>query len=710
MSFATEPADQPQVSRALQPALHDVITCLQATTVALSHDDGQIESTGALGLYCGDVRVLAHAVVTVDGSRPEAIGFSADSASQVTFVGVLRHLGDPGPDPTVWLRRRRQISGDSMAESLTLDNASGLELRVTIETAVQSDLGRIDEIKGGIAQTLRPFEMRADELVVTGSAVTLHISGPDALVDTTGIGSIADHTHHDTSHGRLWWDVVVAPHSSATVEWSASMSDTASVVVAARQEPTWSTPAVRAGDWRLAPWVERSVSDLAALRVALSSSPDNEFLAAGSPWYLTLFGRDSIWAARMLLPLGTDLARGTLQALASLQGTVADSETAEEPGKILHELRRNQPPSAGSSLPPAYYGTIDATPLWVCLLADAWRWGMAGDAVEELLPAAERALAWMRDSGDEDGDGFLEYIDRSGRGLANQGWKDSHDSIRNRDGGIAEGPIALAEVQAYAFEAAIGGAELLDAFGRPGGDEWRAYASGMADRFRQQFWVDDADGRFPAVALDGHKRPVSTVASNMGHLLGTGIVDAAEARLIADRLTDPTMATGFGLRTMSSAAAGYSPLSYHCGSVWPHDTAIAIHGLAREGLAAHASILSHQLATAGAAFGYRLPELFGGFSIDEFEAPLPYPASCRPQAWAAAAAIVVLRAALGLEPDVPAGVCQLLPTPTFGTLDVVGLQLAGQPIAVSTDAAGDVVSSSLPPGVAATQRLKHTPR
>ena len=257
-------------------------------------------------------------------------------------------------------------------------------------------------------------------------------------------------------------------------------------------------------------------------------APGDTFLAAGAPWFFTLFGRDSLWAARMLLPLGTDLAAGTLRVLAARQGTVTDVDSAEQPGKILHEVRA-KPLSLGEEgrvLPPVYYGTVDATPLWVCLLHDAWRWGMPADQVEALLPAMERALAWMTDHGDADGDGFLEYVDEGGHGLANQGWKDSGDSVQWRDGTLATGPIALCEVQAYAHEAALGGAALLEAFGRPGADRWRAWAAELATRFRAAFWVQDATGRYPAIALDADKRAVDTVTSNIGHLLGTGLLDA----------------------------------------------------------------------------------------------------------------------------------------------------------------------------------------
>ncbi|CAM5699295.1 hypothetical protein KAURM247S_08503 [Kitasatospora aureofaciens] len=252
----------------------------------------------------------------------------------------------------------------------------------------------------------------------------------------------------------------------------------------------------------------------------------------------------------MLLPLGTDLAAGTLRTLARRQGRAVDPASEEQPGKILHEVRRaEQHLDAGSHLPPSYYGTADATPLWLVLLHDAWRWGLPADQVEELLPNAEAALDWLERYADADGDGFLEYVDSTGRGLSNQGWKDSSDGIRFRDGRIAEAPIALSEVQAYAHEAAVRTADLLEAFGRPGAAHWRRWARDLRQRFRDRFWTEDADGRYPVVALDRDKRPVDSIASNLGHLLGTGLLDETESALVAGRLTAPGMDSGFGLRT-----------------------------------------------------------------------------------------------------------------------------------------------------------------
>jgi glycogen debranching enzyme len=429
---------------------------------------------------------------------------------------------------------------------------------------------------------------------------------------------------------------------------------------------------VVAADPRLSALLEQSLDDLAALRLGTMDQPVETFLAAGAPWFCTLFGRDSIWAARLLLPLGTELAGSTLRVLAARQGTGLDAETAEAPGKILHELRRN-----GLLFPSEYYGSIDATPLWVCLLHDAWRWGLPDDQVEALLPHAEAALNWLAGDADPDGDGFLEYLDVTGRGLANQGWKDSGDAIRFADGRQAKPPIALCEVQGYAHEAATKGAALLAAFGRAGADRWLDYASGLADRFRARFWVEDETGAYPAVALDADKRPVDALTSNIGHLVGSGMLTDAEIATIAARLVRPDMSSGFGLRTMSSAAVGYSPLSYHCGSVWPHDTVIVAQALASAGQTVAAAELVRGLLRAAPAFDYRLPELYGGDGAADLVRPAAYPAACHPQAWAAAAGVGLLGMLTGLRPDVPAGVVHVGPaTPNVvGSLVVRGLRV-----------------------------------
>ena len=354
----------------------------------------------------------------------------------------------------------------------------------------------------------------------------------------------------------------------------------------------------------------------------------------------------------------TGLAAGTLRALAAFQGTKTDPAAAEEPGKILHELRSKELvlESQGLRLPPVYFGAVDSTPLWLCLLGELWRSGRDEAAVRSLLPNAARAAQWLLGAGatgptggaagnDTPGNGgFLSYRDASGHGLSNQGWKDSRDAMQFRDGRQAEGPIALSEVQGYAYQAAVETAELFDAFGEPGGQALRDFAAALRLRFRERFWVEDDGGPFPAMALDGHGVPLDIPGSNMGHLLGTGILDAAEARIVADRLVSPELFSGYGVHTISRRAAGFWPFSYHCGSVWSHDTAIAIRGLLADGFIAEARTLADGLLAAAASFGHRLPEVFAGVRAEDSGVAVPYPASCHPQAWSSASAVVIAQA------------------------------------------------------------------
>ena len=664
----------------MQPFLHELVTTLAAPCVVLSGRDGQIRAVGAQGGFVADVRVLSEAIIRLDGAEPNPVSSSSSSAGGAEFISVVRSLGDPTPDPTVWLRRRRLTNVAGLTEELTVVNRSSRVVTTALTLSVATDLVGLERVKAGLPGEAAAPVSTAGGLRYGADPLVVQMAFPGAQLHLEAAGAKAE------------WVIVVGSRAELTVSWSVSVQDRDAAVLPAGNRPEATVPSIIADDRRLGPFVEQSVADLLALRMSVRQRPDDEFVAAGSPWYLTLFGRDSIWAARMGLPLGTGLAAGTLRTLAALQGRTVDPVTDEQPGKILHELRRSVTTLANGSLPPVYYGTVDATPLWVCLLADAWRWGMSRDEVQDLLPAMELALAWMVDYGDADGDGFLDYHDDFGRGLANQGWKDSDDSVRFADGTIAVGPVALAEVQGYAYEAALAGADLLDAFGRPGADHWRRYAADLAERFRAAFWVRDELGPFPALALDRDKRAVDAPASNMGHLLATGILSDGEAQVIADRLVHPSMSSGFGLRTMSNTAVGYSPLSYHCGSVWPHDTAIAVHGMIKAGLVEQAVELARGLLAAGAAFDNRVPELFGGFASVDLPTPVPYPASCRPQAWAAAGAVVMLQAFLGLEPDVPHGVVRLRPSRAVGALQVSGLRLAGAPFSVTVDGSGGVES------------------
>ncbi len=628
------------MTAALQPLLHDELVVLRAPTQVWSAADGAIGAAPIHGIAHSDVRVARGLRWRIGGHPAEHLQTDAVSADRVRIHGLLRHLDDPTPDPGVRVVLERTVDATGVTETLTVTTRHDEPIDTTVELRLEPDATLIDQLKQG----LPPSPRIAIEL--TGSGARWEGEHVTATLTTSTL-ALSDDAGALVLRARL----VVPARGSASVGWRLDVHDAIGAVRGAEQPAPWVRPAVQHPDARLQRWVRRALDDLDALRLEAVAVPGEQFLAAGAPWFFTLFGRDSLWAARLLLPLGTGLAGSTLRVLAALQGSVRDDDTAEEPGKIMHELRRQTLVIDGDvQLPPLYYGTVDATPLWVCLLHDAWRAGLPDEDMRALLPHLRAALAWMRDHGDADGDGLLEYIDRSGRGLANQGWKDSGDSVQWHDGRLARGPIALCEVQAYAYEAARGGAAVLDALGEPGeGDAWRLWAERLRAAFHERFWVTDPArvgelGPYPAIALDAEKQPVDSVTSNLGHLLGTGLLDAEQAALVARRLASPALDSGFGLRTLSTEAAGYWPFSYHGGSVWAHDTAIAIQGLVREGHRDVAASLAEGLLRVADAVDYRMPELHGGDGLDVTGRPIPYPASCRPQAWSAAAAFAVLGA------------------------------------------------------------------
>jgi len=619
----------------LQPFLADRLVALSAPTQAWSANDGEMGSAPIDGVYHGDTRFIDRLSVEYAGAdgrflAPEHISSVLVSAGQVRVDALLRGVDDDTPDPKVRLTRDRRVTAGVVSETMTVCSHLDAPVRLLLRVRIGVDIRALQEVKAGAAAR----DATGDAPLLADGRVSARRDGAELELTAPG-GRVR------TRAGEiiLEWDLSCSSRGSASATWTARLDDSALVVQAAQTPAPWPRPVAPAGaDARLQRWLDRALDDLDALRLALPDAPDDEFFAAGAPWFFTLFGRDSIWTARLMLPLDATLAASTLRVLARLQGTKDDPTTAEQPGKIMHELRAStlSMPGEGIVLPPLYYGTVDATALWVCLLADTA--GQMKDAeVEELLPTLDAALGWIVSSAERTG--FLEYVDESGHGLSNQGWKDSGDSIQWHDGTLARGPIALCEVQGYAHEAALGAAALLDRFGRPGAAELREWASGLKQRFAERFWVTTPAGRFPAIALDREGRPVDTLTSNIGHLLGTGILEPDEETDVAELLVDPRMSSGFGIRTLSTDAGGYWPLSYHGGSVWIHDTAIIARGMARAGLLSCAQQVVTQMLAAADSFAYRVPELFAGDAADEIAAPAPYPAACRPQAWTAAAAV-----------------------------------------------------------------------
>lgn len=617
-----------------QPYLHDSSVVLAAPVQCWADSSGQAPGGGIQGVYVGDERIASSLTWSVSGRTLEHIATHEPGGAVATYRSVVR-TPELGTDPAITLTVERSVNAAGLADTLVLASAAEVPVPLDLQVVVVPDASAMEAVKQGAASGRSP---EVDGLGWSWrDANTSAVLLPGEATASTDDGRIT-----------LAWSVVVPPRGRVSVTWRLDATDVATpfgaTSRAALVAPTVEDAALR----RL---VTKSWADLNGLMMAPREHTDEAFLAAGAPWFFTLFGRDSLIAARLLVGLHPDLARTTLRTLARRQGVGVDVQTAEQPGKILHEVRRVpltlHATHYGSdktilTIPPVYFGTIDATLLWVMLLGDLFD---AGQDVSEFSDALDAALGWLRDHADADGDGFLEYRDESGSGLANQGWKDSGDSIRFADGSQADAPIALAEVQGYAHAAALVGARILAARGDAAGSQWwTTWAGELAERFRSTFWVPDAVGRYPALALDAAKRPVDGCASNMGHLLGTGLLSDDEAREIVDRLVSGDMFSGYGIRTMSTTNAGYWPLSYHVGSVWTHDTAVCVDGMLREGFGPEARLVAQGLLRAASGFDDRLPELFGGWPTDEVWPPAPYPASCRPQAWAAASAAVVVRA------------------------------------------------------------------
>ena len=615
-----------------QPFLHDLTVTLAAPVQVWSGRDGDLDGAGAEGAYCGDRRVLRGLRLSLlEAGRPIelATGSTSIGLDGGTTFHLIARVQDGTADPLGSVTRRRTATPSGVGERITVAASLTRPWEVTLVVRLAPDATPMTLIKAG----------RSGAPVAAGPDGWGWDAGSRIRVEAPGAEVVAGESL------ELRWKLVVPPYGSVSVEWGLAMTDARLPFVGVTAEPI-PAPGLRAASESLTRLVRRSVADLNALRLREPDDPARTFFAAGAPWFLTLFGRDALIAARLFLPVDRSIALGTLRTLAARQGRVVDVDRAEQPGKILHEVRADAfDLQQGTVLPPEYYGTVDATPLWIVLLGDLARTGL-DPCRAGLIEPLRAALGWLRDFSDPDGDGFAEYFDDSGHGLSNQGWKDSGDSVRFADGTIARGPIALAEVQGYAHAAALAGAELLERFGDDPDEarRWRDWARELAARFRARFWVRDTRGAYPALALDRDKRPVTGVASNMGHLLGTGLLDAAEEAVVVGRLMSPEMFSGYGIRTMSTTNAGYWPTRYHVGSVWTHDTAMIIEGMLRSGFDAQAAVLAEGLLRAAEGFDYRLPELFGGQSADEVFPPVPYPASCRPQAWAAASGITVAKA------------------------------------------------------------------
>ncbi|WP_299563880.1 glycogen debranching N-terminal domain-containing protein [uncultured Mycolicibacterium sp.] len=631
------------------------VTLVEGSTFCLSDRHGDV-SGGAHGLFFRDARVLSRWELKVDGRTPEALTVQHPEAFAALFI--MRRAPRPGLYDSTLLLVRERLIADGMRETVALHNLDDEPTVVSIELQVDADFADLFSVKEGwVATGGAEMAVVDDELVLHDRADMVR----GVKITATGRPSVLP--------GTLSWKVVVPPRRTWQTEivvqptWANQsvrsrfrQGEKLAATAPARKIEAWrdTTTTVESDHRVLTEVLRRTESDLGALLIH-DENGGRPFVAAGAPWFMTLFGRDSLLTAWMALPIDVGLSIGTLQKLAETQGRVEDPITEEQPGRIMHEVRRG-PASADALGGSVYYGSIDSTPLFVMLLAECWRWGADEEFVRSLLPAADAALRWADRYGDRDGDGFIEYRRATDRGLINQGWKDSFDGINDAAGRCAEPPIALCEVQGYWYAALRARAALAEAFDEPAtAERLRARAEALRTRFERAFWLPERG--WYAVALDGNKRQIDALTSNIGHCLWTGIASDEHAAAVIEKLASEQMDSGFGLRTLATGMGAYNPMSYHNGSVWPHDTAIAVAGLLRyahlPGAVELAERLSLGLLDAATAFGGRLPELYCGFPRSQFPAPVPYPTSCSPQAWASAAPLLLVRSFLGLDPDVP---------------------------------------------------------
>jgi len=690
-----------------------VVTLVDESTFTISGRMGDMVPGSAQGLFVRDTRVLSRLELLVNGKRPEPLSAVSEDPFSATFV--MRCQPRPGrADSTLMVFRSRYV-GQGMREDVVIRNFADEATFCLVELFVEADFADLFAVKEGRAGDT--------EGEVTCSA------HPQALEFSYRRGTVHRGTllQFSPAPKQIGSDIVsfevIVP---ARGQWQACIQ-VQPVIEGKAIDPRYAcgqpveraAPAERLAKWRRqVPQVEtdhetlgqilaRSSEDLGALRIFDPDFPERVVLAAGAPWFMTVFGRDSLLTSWMALVVDPDLALGVLQTLARFQGTDIDPRSEEQPGRILHEMRFGDAPSLSLGGGSIYYGTADATPLFVMLLGELRRWGLAREAVEELLPNAERALEWIERFGDADGDGYVEYHRATDRGLANQGWKDSWDGIRYADGRVAQAPIALCEVQAYVYSAYLARAH----FAKEQGDDatydaYRTKAARLKADFNRDFWSDKHE--WFAVGLDADKRQIDSLTSNVGHCLWTGIIDEEKAPVVAERLLSDAMFSGWGLRTLATTMGGYNPISYHCGSVWPHDTAIVAAGLARYGFVEHAERLVAALLDAAAAQGGRLPELFSGLDRADFSAPVAYPTSCSPQAWSAASPLLCLRTILRLDPWVPYGKTWLAPRllPGMRRLKVEGIPLAGSRVTVEVEG-DDMQVTGLPPEIELVDEPRH---
>ncbi|HEY2641772.1 MAG TPA: glycogen debranching N-terminal domain-containing protein [Streptosporangiaceae bacterium] len=641
--------------------MSDLVQILEGNTFVVSDDRGDIEAslTDPTGLFSFDTRFLSRWVLTVNGQRLTALSTDDLQYFQTRFF-LVPGTGTVYIDAKLSVIRKREVA-NGFREELRILNHDSEPVELTVRVEAASDFADLFEVKDALAKQ-GSYHAR----VVNGSLVLQYQR--DTYARETWISSTA---RAAVDEDGLSFSVTVPPHG----EWSTELN----VVVSqgSPDGPQDGPVGIRGQGHRVrsdmarglqkwlghAPQLEcdwepleriytRCLTDLAALRFSTLTMPDQALPAAGLPWFMTIFGRDSIFTSLQALPFTSELAATTLQALAERQGTRIDDFRDEDPGRILHEMRYGEMTAFEERPHSPYYGSADATPLFVVLLDEYERWTGDTRLVRSLERAARAALAWIDEYADLQGNGYVSYQRRNEKtGLENQCWKDSWDSISYRNGDLPGFPRATCELQGYAYDAKMRGARLARLVWKDAAfaDRLEKEAADLKRRFNRDFWVED--GEYFAVAIDSDGRRVDSLTSNNGHLLWSGIVDKTKAKAVVRHLMGPRMYSGWGIRTLAEGEARYNPIGYHVGTVWPFDNSFIAWGLRRYGFKAEAACVAAGILEAAEVFDGQLPEAFGGYERSSTMYPVRYPTACSPQAWSTGAPLLLLRTALGLEPD-----------------------------------------------------------
>jgi glycogen debranching enzyme len=656
----------------------EVVSILDGSTFLVASPNGDIEAgpDQPHGLFFKDMRHLSKWKLTMKGIPLEVLSTDAVEYYYAQHFCVPP-TGTIYKNPSISVVRRRYV-GNGFVEQLTVLN-HGLEAEeIELRLDVGADFADLFEVKDALRKKGKLYREARNRQLVLGYR-------RDGFVRETIISSSV--WVNDLDSDGAVFRFTLQPKAT----WSVKLNVTP-VVGKTSYHPKFSTEAGAAIRESLKQWIEqaptvtchpeavrlymRSLVDVAALRFRPDTMPDRSLPAAGLPWFMALFGRDSLITSYQMLPFSSELAATTLQALANSQGKKVVELTEEEPGRILHELRFGEMTHFRERPQAPYYGASDTTPLFLVLLDEYERWTGDIKLVRKLEPNARAALNWLDHFGDRDGDGYIEYQRKTKLGLDNQCWKDSWNSILFHDGTLAPSPRATCEIQGYTYDAKVRCARLAREIwkDKPLAVKLETQAADLKRRFNHDYWIPDR--RFFAVALDGKKRKVDSLCSNIGHLLWSGIVEGDKVQELRDHLMSPKMFSGWGIRTMAEGEAGYNPIEYHNGTVWPHDCSIIAAGLARYGFRKDAADIIAGIFEASIVFHNRLPEVFAGYERKQTRFPVQYTTACIPQAWAAGAPMLAIRTLLGMEPKgkvLTSAADPVLPA-WFGSLSVEGIR------------------------------------